>query len=559
MKTPGTQKNEYKVNQAIDDDYRNTGFDRGHLNPSFYHCDDARTATFTLTNAVPQDACFNQQIWFAMESKSKQIMDELCSFGGAKRFFVTGTIPYRRLIPNREHDLEGDTTRDYNRVSVPSHMWTAACCDSSAATNQADRSKGFSFGYLGENKADGSVKASSVRQLESGISSIPPVGRSVRVFAGNDNCNEKSGNSKTALEKIQAVVVKDAVNSQDKLSMTDLSQLPPKKRRLDSQEIQSVNSLGKKVLFDITLGVELRSNSQAVNTFRDQLKSASDLTVILTGFNNIKTSQIKNIEFDEKSRTSSKSYKNKVAIPTRDNPKIDSGYKKNHALNDPKKLFKNIHSGRQVIFGTPDVMNKKRKIHKEQSVPKKELMHIPSFKSLNKKRIKGSTRFSKKQDEADQDDPLINVDSFMIATKLSSTGNMTVGGDYCRSGHSCDYHDYKYKWCYTDSSDNYDYCCVDDCKSDNLQTTTPTCSAGNFNSACSMRSSVITVNGGRCRHNHECGFHTQSYYWCYTDFYDNWEYCCQPWHRCNYHGESYKWCYASKARTSNWYWRRCYY
>ena len=70
MVVAGQQTSIYKVVQAIMEDFRNTGYDKGHLNPNFYQCDDSRTATFTLTNAVPQDPCFNQQSWKKMEEAS---------------------------------------------------------------------------------------------------------------------------------------------------------------------------------------------------------------------------------------------------------------------------------------------------------------------------------------------------------------------------------------------------------------------------------------------------------------------------------------------------------
>lgn len=549
MRTSGTRTNEYKGNQAINVDYRNTGFDRGHLNPNFYHCDASRTATFTLTNAVPQDACFNQQVWFDLEQRSKTVMAELCSFSGARRFFVTGTIPYRRRIPNREHDQEEDVQRDYNRVSVPSHMWTAACCDSSVATNPADRNKGFSFGYIGENKAGGALEASGVSQLETSISLIPPQGRRrATIFAGNDKCNENSENSKKALEKVQVAVVKDTVKSLDKLSTINLWELPPKKRRLDSRQIEIVNSVGKKVLFGLTLGVELRNTANAINNFRDFLKKLSDITVIMTGFNYIKKSEIKNTEFK---RSSGSFKKNRESLVyTRNKLKIDQGYKSNRSSNIKKKLFKIMSP---VRLDNPVVSKLKHLLDnppiqkvKKNTVPKRKLAKLP-------------TRFSHLQQKKVDDDPEIIVDSYLLAAELSAA-NMTINGDYCRPDHGCDYHKYKYKWCYIDTDNNWDYCCLEDCNSSNLKVSIPECDvgAGKGRKKCSMRSSVITVNGGRCRQNHECGLHQHDYYWCYTDFNNNWEYCCQPWHRCEYYDKlSYKWCYAGKNIES--YWRHCHY
>ncbi|RXN21003.1 endonuclease domain-containing 1 -like protein [Labeo rohita] len=56
-------KNAYKENQAISDDYSETGYDRAHLNPNSFQCSEGRRSTFTLTNAAPMDACFNRNQW----------------------------------------------------------------------------------------------------------------------------------------------------------------------------------------------------------------------------------------------------------------------------------------------------------------------------------------------------------------------------------------------------------------------------------------------------------------------------------------------------------------
>jgi len=464
MHTTGFRREEFKRNQAINMDYRNTGFDRGHLNPNFYHCDEARTATFTLTNAVPQNACFNELMWYALENESKKIMKSMCNFAGATRFFVTGTIPSRKRIPNMEIDLEADSSRDYNRVSVPSHMWTAACCDSSAASQPAITQKGFSFGYLGENKADGSVEVLSIRELENAISAIPAEAagqeRSIRIFV-DDYCNEDSDNSKEALAKIGAVVDKSNLNNQDTLGQTTLYKLPPKKRYLSSREFKSVKDLGSNVLSDFILGVALPAGTSPVVKYRDTLKSSSDLTVIMTGF-------------------------------------------------------------------------KSRKRKRESSQRKKEF------------------------DETSADDTSTAEDTYMFAPEQNAMINMTVSGDYCRLDHKCDYHDgRRYRWCKTASS--WDYCCVNDCLSANYQEAVPTCDVGKgIIKTCSIRYSIVTVKGGRCRQDHECALRGQSFYWCYSDFNGNWEYCCQPWHRCDYYnGEPSGWCYVgSSLRTDR---RSCYY
>ncbi|KAL1277443.1 hypothetical protein QQF64_024116 [Cirrhinus molitorella] len=112
-----SNKNAYKANQATSDDYSETGYDRGHLNPSSFQCGELRIATFTLTNAVPMDACFNRNQWWKWEKTLRTFLrDTLNSdFGSATVYIVTGTVPNEYLsIPQRE------ISEEPGRVTVPS-------------------------------------------------------------------------------------------------------------------------------------------------------------------------------------------------------------------------------------------------------------------------------------------------------------------------------------------------------------------------------------------------------------------------------------------------------
>ena len=475
-------RNNSRQYQAEEEDYKNTGFDRGHLNPNSYHCPDSRRATFTLTNAVPQDPCFNQQTWRKLEDKTETIMRQFCAFAGAERFFVTGTIPSGRRIPNREHDnLEDRPKRhkgSYNRVSVPSHMWTAVCCDSTHAVNVEDRKKGFSFGYIGKNKEDGAVEVLSVSQLETTISSVGNVLSMIKIFAGNDKCSKNSKRSLHVLSQVQQVILNRAIKDLDEIGMRSQKELPLRKRGkegLTNDEIRAkvskVNSLGKQAFFDLSPQVrELKDNVQELNAFRRSLKLSSHFTVILKDF-------------------------------------------------DITEQLSNIITKSRIEFGSYGSFKK-------------------SQKSLSQNRLKP---FPKLQEDKAVGVPELKVDSYLLVAKLSKV-NMTSQGDWCRPDHWCDSHGKSYMWCYTDN--NWGYCCINDCDSTDLDKIDSKCHVGGgYTEKCSMRSSVITVTGGRCRYDHECGLHDKPYYWCYTDFNDNWEYCCRPSHRCNYYGESYKWCY----------------
>ncbi|XP_014749345.1 PREDICTED: endonuclease domain-containing 1 protein-like [Sturnus vulgaris] len=107
-----TSANEIGKNQAIDNDYMNlTNLDRGHLCPSSHQIDDdSRTATFTLTNIVPQDRTLNQHAWREYEEGMMQK-----SRGCTTTYVITGAV-------------HGDTNVPSGRVNIPSHIWSAACC-----------------------------------------------------------------------------------------------------------------------------------------------------------------------------------------------------------------------------------------------------------------------------------------------------------------------------------------------------------------------------------------------------------------------------------------------
>uniref|UniRef100_H3A375 Endonuclease domain-containing 1 protein n=1 Tax=Latimeria chalumnae TaxID=7897 RepID=H3A375_LATCH len=96
--------------QAIDQDYRESFYSRGHMNPNGHHSPGAfRKATFTLTNAVPQ----NQ---YANEEWAKQYEDKIIRLtrGCSKTYIITGAIPGNNLLKDR--------------VSIPEYIWSALCC-----------------------------------------------------------------------------------------------------------------------------------------------------------------------------------------------------------------------------------------------------------------------------------------------------------------------------------------------------------------------------------------------------------------------------------------------
>ncbi|XP_029298012.1 endonuclease domain-containing 1 protein-like [Cottoperca gobio] len=103
--------------QAVFEDYRNSNFTKGHLNPSMHQkTKEDREATFTLTNIVPQQAGSNSGPWNGLEN---EVLSKFKAFCNGSMHVITGAMPY-----------ESDLVRINNRVSVPEYMWSAYCCPS---------------------------------------------------------------------------------------------------------------------------------------------------------------------------------------------------------------------------------------------------------------------------------------------------------------------------------------------------------------------------------------------------------------------------------------------
>ena len=105
--------------QAEDNDYRNSGWSRGHMAPAgdFKWSDDAMWDTFYYTNCCPQNQSLNAGQWNTLEQKVR---------GWAKRFgkvhVVTGPI-----IGNNIYGTIG-----YNRVVVPDAFFKAVLANDHA-------------------------------------------------------------------------------------------------------------------------------------------------------------------------------------------------------------------------------------------------------------------------------------------------------------------------------------------------------------------------------------------------------------------------------------------
>ncbi|KAL6489150.1 hypothetical protein MHYP_G00028910 [Metynnis hypsauchen] len=102
--------------QAVQEDYINSTYTRGHLNPSQHHTNpDDRHATFTLTNVVPQRAGSNDGPWASLEDRVSKNLQAYCL---GEAYVVTGVIPYEK----------DRWLKDQGRVAIPEYLWSAYCC-----------------------------------------------------------------------------------------------------------------------------------------------------------------------------------------------------------------------------------------------------------------------------------------------------------------------------------------------------------------------------------------------------------------------------------------------
>ena len=96
-----------KCYQVDENDYRNSGYDRGHLMPSGDRTKSksANSSSFLMVNMIPQHPSNNRQIWRALEIYSRELVDQgftLHSFAGGN-----GQIK----------------TINKGKISVPKYVW----------------------------------------------------------------------------------------------------------------------------------------------------------------------------------------------------------------------------------------------------------------------------------------------------------------------------------------------------------------------------------------------------------------------------------------------------
>uniref|UniRef100_UPI00358FC7C9 endonuclease domain-containing 1 protein-like n=1 Tax=Myxine glutinosa TaxID=7769 RepID=UPI00358FC7C9 len=146
------------VSQAINEDYANSNYDRGHLNPVMaQNTQVAKEATFTLTNVVPQVKEFNNGKWQNAEEKLSIYAKE-CKKRGGETFAVTGAVKGRYSIGCGEDcgswkpPKSIKPNKNKHRVNIPTMMWSAACCRINGEVDEEP------FVFWGANKKQSTIQ-----------------------------------------------------------------------------------------------------------------------------------------------------------------------------------------------------------------------------------------------------------------------------------------------------------------------------------------------------------------------------------------------------------------
>jgi endonuclease G len=125
LEGPAKRKNNYRIDaflplnaQSKPEDYRKSGYDRGHNAPAddFKRNKEAMTATFLMSNMSPQTSALNSGIWRVLEERVQNLVE---NYG--KAWIITGNIFMRAdSQPEKPSEFIGK-----DRVAVPTHCFKA--------------------------------------------------------------------------------------------------------------------------------------------------------------------------------------------------------------------------------------------------------------------------------------------------------------------------------------------------------------------------------------------------------------------------------------------------
>uniref|UniRef100_A0A671SGJ3 Si:ch211-165i18.2 n=1 Tax=Sinocyclocheilus anshuiensis TaxID=1608454 RepID=A0A671SGJ3_9TELE len=436
-------KRAYKGEQAISDDYSETGYDKGHLNPNSFQCGVGRIATSTLTNAAPMDACFNRNQWGKWEKTLRTFLrDKLISdSGSAAVYIVTGTVPEVNLrIPQSEISEEPE------RVTVPSHIWTAVCYN--------------------------------VPNLNTQIKNHYRQRSEISIFV--DDCFHDNNKLDDVQVKFQTLISQQSKEKQGVQMSSDMQNTCTLlKRAADSNIIPEK----KFKVSEMTIKLAIDSMSTYYNEAKN-LKVSAGSSCLITRVKPLKrrvSDAVECLLVPEKQKTAADGSPCSSFSDSRYSCQCETNGEVKSCCSTPSLYQDNLNSYRCYSGQTQIECSARYSLVTFKG--EKCLDDHPCATYGNDyywcKTISGSWDFcspplwrskAKNGKYCRSDHACAKYGSRHMWCYTNDEGNYddcctsddcysAVDGQTCRSNHKCGYHEKDYLWCYTDYEDNWDYCC----------------------------------------------------------------------------------------------------
>ncbi|XP_039530920.1 uncharacterized protein LOC120481362 [Pimephales promelas] len=451
-----------KRSQAVSSDYSFSGYDRGHLKPSSFDCGDGRKATFTLTNAAPMDPDFNRVHWEQWERNLKSFLlnQRKSDEGLATVYIVTGTVPNANLrIPQRGNpeELSGyeefsgseELSEDYERVSVPSHVWTAVCYK-----HHSDDSKSFSFGYMGENQPEEpDINLMRVSDLNDQLSrlyrELSGTPQTVNIFVDgcfeDDDDDDEINKVKNEFKKLTNLPGRQGLHMSTDVQTT----FSAVKRAICSESQSSekkvkVKEMTVKLLFD---------SMKTYYTMAEDLKVSAGSACLIT---NTKPVVFGQLDLRKRDVSEWPDAVECLLVPEKQKTAADGS------------KCSSVSESRDSCWCTSGGQTKPC-----CSSPCLYVHHLEDYRcSSGQTQIKCSPRYSLvtvNRERCKDDHPCGTYGyNYYWCYKASGSwdycsppvwSSKAKSGKFCRSDHACAKYGKSYLWCYTDNRNNWDYCC----------------------------------------------------------------------------------------------------
>ncbi len=479
-----SDENVIKGNQAISSDYSDTGYDCGHLNPNSFQCGEGRTATCTLTNAAPMDACFNHVHWKRWETTLRSfLLQKLVSVrGSATAYIVTGTVPNAtERIPQK------GTSGDSGRVTVPSHIWTAVCYK-----HHTDDTESFSFSFMGRNQlAEPGISLMRVSNLNDRLSELyseqSKTPQLIKIFV--DDCGEDNNKLNMIQERFQKLI-NLPVNQGVQMSPDVQNTFGAVKRAVSSDSISSKSNVEvRKMTSNLAC-----DSMHDYYTVKEELKAFSGSSCLLT---HAKSLVIQD-ELGKREVSEGSDAVECPMVPEKHKTAADGS----PCLSISGESCQCTTGGEiKTCCSSPCLYDYHLKVNMCYS-GQTQILCSPTYSVIT---------YKGKRCLDDYPCATYGLDYYWCWTGSFFNNwdycspplyhSKAKNGKKCRSNNACAKYGSRHKWCYTDDEGNWDYCCTsDDCLS--------------------------AVNDKKCSSNNHCGYYGHSYLWCFLDDNGNWDYCC---------------------------------